>query len=82
METYYIIKKTYQGGPHDGKVFYLGKDGYVIDYEGGYCFYDDCYQTKRAAKMVATRYNEANSFDVQLNGAEKARFEAFPVEFG
>lgn len=72
MKTMYLIKCEYA---KSGKIFYLGKGGYVVDYEGGYCFYMDCYESERAAKMIATKYNKINEF-------EEKHYSIFPVEFG
>ena len=81
MKTMYLIKGEYT---KTGKIFYLGKGGYVVNYEGGYCFYMDCYETERAAKMTATKYNKRNEFDVKHNSKyiSETHYSAFPVEFG
>lgn len=73
MEKRFIIKCTYTDGAHKGEHYYLSKGGYVCNYEGGYCFYDDTYATERAAKMVATKMNKENETQVALEKKSNER---------
>lgn len=56
----YLVSGVYTEGVHKGKVFLLSKGGYVVD--GKPCI-QDCYDTERVAKMVATKKNKANEWD-------------------
>lgn len=73
MEVRYIIKATYLDGDHKGESYYLSKGGYGCNYEGGYCFYSDCYETERAAKMVATKWNKENKTQVEIERRNNER---------
>ena len=65
----YTIKGTY---PESGRSFFLDRDGYVLD-SLKYIRPCNCYETARAAKMVATKKNKANAEQVAYDKARNER---------
>ena len=53
----YLIQGKYTAGRHEGKTFMLIKGGYVANDR---VHPDDCYNTRSAAQMVATKKNRDN----------------------
>lgn len=66
----YIIKATYLEGAHAGKTYFLGVNGYVVDENP---IQPSCYKTLKAAKMVATRYNNENKQECATQASVNAR---------
>ncbi len=58
----YLIEGKYTEGQHKGKTFVLAKGGYVVN-NIYLVFVSDCYDTKKAAQMVATKMTKRNKFD-------------------
>lgn len=64
----FLVSGMYTDGASKGRVFLLGKGGYVVDMDDGIKPLPmDCYDTERAAKMVASKYNKRNEWDVKHN---------------
>lgn len=59
----YLISGVYTEGDHKGRQFLLCKGGYVVDREMGKPLPIDCYESEKAAKMVATKLNKRNEMD-------------------
>ena len=80
----WIIKKTYTGGTHKGRVHYLIKGGYVIDARDAYVvFNEDSYATEAIAKSVCTRYEKELEYrrSISTNKSEyMATYEPVMVE--
>ena len=53
--TKYIIKTTYLEGPHEGKIHYINKHGFVlVDAALDHIWSDDAYDTLATCKRVCT----------------------------
>lgn len=69
--TRYLIKTTYVSGPHEGKVFYLTKGGYVTDLDRIH-FESDTYKTEGIARNQCLRLAKNNAADYR---AERSQYE-------
>lgn len=76
----YLIEGRYTEGQHEGKSFLLTKGGYVVS---GYIFASDCYDTKKAAQMVATKKNkQAKFYAVFCKSIDPCEYTVKEVEVG
>jgi hypothetical protein len=76
----YIIKVTYiESGNH----FFIDRDNLTVTL-GSYLALRDCYETERAAKMVATKMTKADAkkkADCDAHNAERVKNGLEPFEF-
>ncbi len=80
MKKYYLEGKILDG-KHKGETFILIKGGYVKDDVSLLSTYE-CYDTKRAAQMVASKYNKKNKFDsVSCRYIEPCEYTVKEIEF-
>jgi len=69
--TKYVIKATYLEGEHQGKEYFINKDGYIID-NLDYVWQDNSY-TLSACKAVCTRKEKQNTAEVIVEKRERER---------
>jgi hypothetical protein len=67
----YIIKVTYLEGAHEGKSYFLNKDGYVVDNLD--YVWQDCSYTLSACKAVCTRKEKTNTAEAIFEKRERER---------
>lgn len=64
----YVIRLTYVAGNYKGKSYIYIKEGFVRDdSKDTFLFRDECYQSKRAAKIVASRYKNSRSHELRIS---------------
>ncbi len=70
--TKYIIKLTItEEGEHNGKVYFMDKQGYICN-NLDYIWQEDAY-TLTACKAACTRYEKKNTAEVFFERRERAR---------
>ena len=73
--TRYLIKVTYQEGPHVGTSFLLRKGGYVTE-DDNIQWEDTTYASEGIAKRVCKMMKEANDFNRKMEREEEAAWIA------
>lgn len=64
----YVIRLTYVAGNYKSKSYIYIKEGFVRDdSKDTFLFRDECYQSKRAAKIVASRYKNSRSHELRIS---------------
>lgn len=80
MKKYYLEAKILDG-KHKGEIFILTKGGYVKDNVSLLSTYE-CYDTKRVARMVASKYNKKSKIDSSLClNIEHCEYTVKEIEF-
>ncbi len=69
----YLVKVVYQEGEHKGKTFYLGKGLRIVRYGEHHVFDWQCYETKKAAQMVATKEAKSNRKSIEVAKRQNER---------
>lgn len=64
----YVLRKTYTEGNSKGRSFIYIRGGYVRDdSEDTFIFKDQCYESEKSAKIVASRYRNSEMRDLKSN---------------
>lgn len=64
----YVLRLTYVAGNYKGKSYIYIKEGFVRDdSKDTLLLPDDCYQSERAAKIVASRYSNSRRHELRMS---------------
>lgn len=81
----YAIRKSYVSGAYKGQSYILLKGGHVKPdtNHNNFIFHDECYESVKAAKMVATKYHKTDVRNYTYYGGSEgeatARYQVVKV---
>lgn len=64
----YVLRLTYAAGNYKGRSYIYIRNGFVRDdSKDTFLLPDDCYQSERAAKIVASRYSNSRRHELRMS---------------
>lgn len=64
----YVLRLTYVAGNYKGRSYIYMRGGFVTDDSKDiFLLPDDCYQSERAAKIVASRYSNSRRHELRMS---------------